>query len=62
MKCFVLLFRQTQNKVTLGKVGTCATSIILADLAKGTGIDVSVRYESGVMRVIKQNSAFLCRK
>ena len=45
-KCSVLLFRPSQNKETLEKVGTCATSIILADLAKATDIDFSVGYES----------------
>ena len=47
-KCSVLLFRPTKNKETLEKVGTFATSIILADLAKATGIDFSVGYESEI--------------
>ena len=48
-KCSVLLFRPTQNKETLKKVGTCATSIIRTDLAKATGIDFSVGYESEII-------------
>ena len=47
-KCSVLLFRPAQNKETLETVGTCATSIVLADLAKATGIDFSAVYESEI--------------
>ena len=66
-KCSVLLFRPTQNKETLEKVGTFATSIILADLAKATGIDFSVGYESEIVRYCEQSMqgrslSYTCRQ